>query len=522
MLGQPERNGSTFVAFLRPLLETRLARRGDCQLGHGEDAIEQKEDEEQEDIQYHLRFPTRARMHIRRARTWHAGIHAGSMRAVSTGSRTLHRFAGKNPCDDDARLIEEIERNEDDRHIERVRRRRNHRRQDEQDQDGIFAEGAHLRRARHAELGQDEHDNRQLKRQPQAEHERQEERDDGMPLRRPFEEITHKGGEERQRPGCREEEGVRHAEQEQQDHEWHRKVEKPLLLFRQSRNQEPDQLPHQDRQRDADGDIEGNLEIERDRVGRTDDVEAANSVGFDLETLEERARQEDTGDKRHANSDHALDDPVAQLLHVLEKRHLLEHVGFVRIGQPRPRRQLGGKLDRNLLQIWRFQCAGHEWLSSLCAGAGSAKRIAMSPQGWPSNAATCASPRTARYPLCSSIYCTASETVRIFSASSSLISRSNSCSIAMMTSTRSSESAFRSPMNSESIATLSSSTPSLSATITRTRSNVVATLDPPHHTPPGADALVQRRPFPQVLRQVTPYRRDQQKPRSSAPLAVWT
>src|SRR5215204_2088563 len=114
----------------------------------------------------------------------------------------------------------------------------------------------------------------------------------------------------------------------------------------------------------------------------------------------------------------------------------------------------------------------------------------------PREAATRASPRTARYPLCSSIYCTASETVRIFSASSSLISRSNSCSIAMMTSTRSSESALRSPMNSDSIATLSSSTPSLSATITRPRSNVVATLDPPHLTPHGADALAQRTPSP--------------------------
>src|SRR5215210_5372914 len=418
---------------------------------------------------------------------------------VSRACSLLNGGARKDPRDDDARLVQQIEWHEDDHHVEGIGRRRDHRRQDEQDQDGIFPPGLHLLRTGHPQLGQDEHHDRQLERQTQPQHQGQKEGDDRVSLGTPLEEIAHKGGEERQRPRCGEEEPVGHTEQEQEDHEWHRQVEKPLLLLRQSRNQETDQLPHQHRQRNADGDIEGNLEIERDRVGRADNVEAANGVGFDLETLEERSRQEDTGNKGNANRDHALDDPVAQFLHVLEKRHLLEHVGLVGIRQPRSRGQLGRKLDWNLLQFRRFQCAGHEWLSSLCAGAGVRKRIAMSLPGWPSNAATGASPLTARYPLCSSIYCTASETVRMFSASSSLISRSNSCSIAMITSTRSSESAFRSPMNSESIATLSSSTPSLSATITRTRSNVVATLDPPHHTPHGADALVQRRPFPQVL-----------------------
>src|SRR5215216_962786 len=147
-------------------------------------------------------------MYVRRAKSWRAGAHARSMRAVSTGSRTLHWLTSEEPGDEDARLVEEVQRNEDDGHIERIGRRRNHRGQDEKDQDGVFAEGAHLRWARHAELGQDEHHNRQLERQSQSKHQCQEEGNDRTALWAPFEEVAHEAREERQGTRCGEEEGI--------------------------------------------------------------------------------------------------------------------------------------------------------------------------------------------------------------------------------------------------------------------------------------------------------------------------
>ena len=57
-------------------------------------------------------------------------------------------------------------------------------------------------------------------------------------------EIAHEAGEERQRARSGEEEGIGHAEQEEQHHERQREIEQPLLLLRQPRDQESDHLPH--------------------------------------------------------------------------------------------------------------------------------------------------------------------------------------------------------------------------------------------------------------------------------------
>src|SRR5215213_6102777 len=78
-----------------------------------------------------------------------AGLHAHSspcaLRSHKSGATAgsgargrLDRFPRKETGHDNTGLIEQVEGNEDDHHIERIGRRRNHCRQDEKDQDRVL------------------------------------------------------------------------------------------------------------------------------------------------------------------------------------------------------------------------------------------------------------------------------------------------------------------------------------------------------------------------------------------------
>src|SRR5690606_12916743 len=98
-------------------------------------------------------------------------------------------------------------------------------------------------------------------------------------------------------------------------------------------------------------------------------------------------------------------------------------------------------------------------------------------------------PDSRRHPSFSLMYRTASPTVRIFSASSSGISKSNSSSNAITSSTMSRESAPRSSTKDASSVTSSASTPSCSTTSSLTRSKTSMSSPPCQDSSHGQPAI---------------------------------
>ena len=248
---------------------------------------------------------------------------------------------GDHPGAPDAHLVQEDERHHHEQHRDGVGRREQ-RRGEGGDHEGV-APVARQELGRDQSQGrEDHHDEGQLGHEPERDHNLRGEsevvvrRDDGGEV--VALEAEQHGERARQHPL------VRHARAQQKQHHAHRQGrddQAPLAIVERGREERPC-LVDDHRRRHQQPQREGELERDEERLGRAREHEPSAGHERRDRGLEEPDHvyplDDEPADQRaHDDGEQAVQDAPAQLLEVVEERHLAAQ-GWVRHGAPGARR----------------------------------------------------------------------------------------------------------------------------------------------------------------------------------------